>query len=118
MSLATLGAVFAALGIATGAFGAHGLKKRLDDEALGWWSTGALYHLLHAVGVVALCSANPDPNLARAATLLLVGICVFSGSLYAMALTGVRKLGAITPIGGLAFIGGWVLAAIAFAQGA
>lgn len=117
MSLATLGAIFAALGIATGAFGAHGLKRRLDAEALAWWNTGAQYHLLHAIGVVALTGANPDPHLARAATLLLVGICVFSGSLYAMALTGVRRLGAITPIGGLAFIGGWVLAAIAFAQG-
>jgi uncharacterized membrane protein YgdD (TMEM256/DUF423 family) len=113
MSLAMLGAVFAALGVIMGAFGAHGLKRRLEPEALAWWTTGAEYHLVHAIGVVALTATNSDPLLARAATLLLVGVCVFSGSLYAMALTGVRRLGAITPVGGLALIAGWVLAAIA-----
>lgn len=116
MPLATLGAVFAALGVMTGAFGAHGLKRRLEPEALAWWTTGAQYHLLHAVGAVALTASGDDPGLARAATLLLVGVCVFSGSLYAMALTGVRRLGAVTPIGGVALIAGWVLAAITFAQ--
>ncbi len=114
-----LAGVLGFLGVALGAFGAHGLKKRLaaapDGEArLAWWSTGAQYHLIHAVAI-GLAAMRPDPmhqGSAVAPWLFAAGIALFSGSLYAMTLTGRRALGAITPLGGLLFLAGW--AAIAY----
>jgi len=107
-----LAGIVGALGVALGAFGAHGLKDKVDAVALGWWDTGSRYHLVHALAL-ALVAAHPaSPRLAG--WLFVAGITLFSGSLYAMTLTGVRGLGAITPLGGLCLIGGWV--ALAFAR--
>jgi uncharacterized membrane protein YgdD (TMEM256/DUF423 family) len=104
------------LAVALGAFGAHGLKNRLADvpdvaRRLGWWETAAHYHLLHALALAILALAwdrLPQRWLGRAGTAMLVGIVLFSGSLYLMALSGVTALGAVTPIGGAALLAGWV----------
>jgi uncharacterized membrane protein YgdD (TMEM256/DUF423 family) len=114
-----LAGVLGFLGVAIGAFGAHGLKKRLaavadGDQRLAWWNTGAQYQLVHALAI-GLSALRPDPmhhGSAAAPWLFTGGIALFSGSLYAMTLTGRRKLGAITPLGGLLFLAGW--AAIAY----
>lgn len=103
------------LAVALGAFGAHGLRQRLaalsdGAERLEWWRTAATYHLAHALalGLVAVLAARAESvALSIAGWAFLVGMAVFSGSLYAMVLTGVRGLGAVTPIGGLAFLVGW-----------
>jgi uncharacterized membrane protein YgdD (TMEM256/DUF423 family) len=104
------------LAVALGAFGAHGLKNRLADlpdvaRRLGWWETAAHYHLLHAValGVLALAVERlPAAWVGRAGVAMLVGIALFSGSLYAMTLSGVTALGAVTPFGGLGLLVGWL----------
>ena len=103
------------LAVALGAFGAHGLRQRLGAvadgvERLDWWRTASNYHLAHALalGLVALLVArSAGAALSVAGFAFLVGIALFSGSLYAMVLTGVRGLGAVTPFGGLAFLVGW-----------
>lgn len=103
------------LAVALGAFGAHGLKARLAGLGdapvrLEWWHTGAHYHLAHALalGLCAALSARSNGSAAWIAGLCFVaGILLFSGSLYAMTLTGVRALGAVTPLGGLALLAGW-----------
>jgi uncharacterized membrane protein YgdD (TMEM256/DUF423 family) len=105
-----LGALLAALGVTLGAFGAHGLKAVLDPERLGWWNTAVQYQLWHAVGLVAI-GAAALPGTRGVAVLLGVGVLLFSGSLYVMALTGQRWLGMVTPLGGLAMIAGWLLLA-------
>jgi uncharacterized membrane protein YgdD (TMEM256/DUF423 family) len=96
------GAVLVAFGIGLGAFGAHGLRAVLDSQALGWWQTGVDYQMWNALGLVAL-GAVPR-RIGVAAALIGAGVLVFSGSLYVMALTGVRWLGAVTPVGGLLMI--------------
>ena len=105
-------ALLAAASVATGAFGAHALKSRLSPDLLSVWQTGVLYHALHAlalVGVGLFLIARPDAGAARlAAWLFLAGIVLFSGSLYLLATTGTRALGAVAPLGGLALIAGWV----------
>lgn len=99
------------LAVTFGAFGAHALKGRLDDYALGVFETAVQYHFNHslallAVGILAL--SQPETALLKSSGwLFLLGIFVFSGSLYLLSITGVRWLGAVTPIGGLAFIAGW-----------
>ena len=100
-----------ALGVALGAFGAHGLKNVVDDPAVieRWWQVGARYHLVHAAALLGV-AAHPRPP-AAAGWAFVVGIVLFSGSLYAMTLTGITKLGMITPLGGVAFIAGWLLLA-------
>jgi uncharacterized membrane protein YgdD (TMEM256/DUF423 family) len=109
--------------VAFGAFGAHALKSSLADvvdgaQRLQWWQTGAQYHLAHALLAGLLAARAGGSRLASAGVALCVGgVVLFSGSLYAMALTGVRWLGAITPLGGVAFIAAWVLLA-ASARGA
>ena len=101
-------------GVALGAFGAHGLRQRLERAADGarrseWWQTGATYHLVHALAIGLAAAAAQDGGWPRwAAWAFAGGIVLFSGSLYVMALSGLRKLGAITPLGGLAFLAGWV----------
>lgn len=114
MTFAWLGAVNAFLAVAAGAFGAHGLKSRLDDRHLAIFETGARYHMFHALGlfVVAWLVTRDAPRAALAGWLMLAGIAVFCGSLYALALTGVGKLGAITPIGGVCFLAAWVALAV------
>ncbi|MBU8895058.1 DUF423 domain-containing protein [Corallococcus sp. H22C18031201] len=111
-----LGAVNAFLSVAAGAFGAHALKARLSQDLLVIFETGARYHMYHALALVAvglLGLARPSPLLSAAGGAMLAGIVLFSGSLYALALTGVRGLGAITPLGGLGFLAGWALFAVA-----
>lgn len=103
-------AVSAFIAVAAGAFGAHGLKARLGADLLEVFETGARYHLFHALGlglVGLLGVARPGTPVNGPAWALLVGTVVFSGSLYLLALTGQRWLGAITPIGGTAFLVGW-----------
>jgi uncharacterized membrane protein YgdD (TMEM256/DUF423 family) len=107
-----LGAANAFLAVAAGAFGAHGLKARLAPDLLAVFETGARYHLFHALGLLAVglwLAVRPGPGVAAAGWLLQAGILLFSGSLYALALSGVRGLGAITPIGGVAFLAGWAV---------
>lgn len=110
-------AVSGTLAIGLGAFGAHALSAALDERALGWFDTAARYHLLHSVALIGAALA-PAAGARRApcivaCTLWLVGLVVFSGSLYAMALFDLPRLGAITPIGGMALIGGWVALGVA-----
>ncbi len=112
-----LGSLNMFLGVALGAFGAHGLKTRVAPDMLVVWQTGVQYHLVHALGLLLigiLCQLMPDPALVRnAGWALVVGILLFSGSLYVMVLSGVRVLGIITPFGGIAFLIGWLLLIIA-----
>ncbi len=105
------GAVLMVLGVAAGAFGAHGLRQTATPETLAAWKTAADYHLLHALALFALASWRHAPALGG--WLLLAGVVVFSGSLYTLALTGERWLGAVTPIGGLFFMAGWAVLAAA-----
>ena len=105
----TAGTLLAALGVALGAFGAHALKARLGAQALGWWETAVQYQMWHAIGLIGL-AALPLPRLRLAAVLLTLGTLIFAGSLYLMALTGLRWLGAVTPIGGTLMIAGWLVA--------
>jgi len=108
------GAVLSGVGVALGAFGAHGLKERVSADLLIVFETGVRYHMYHALALLAVgwaITRNPSSVLQAAGILFLAGIVLFSGSLYVMALTGVRWLGAITPLGGLAFLVGWVLLA-------
>jgi uncharacterized membrane protein YgdD (TMEM256/DUF423 family) len=104
------------LAVAAGAFGAHGLQGRLDPHALTVFETGARYQMYHAlaIGLAALAARGAASTAANAAAIFfLVGIVLFSGSLYALALTGMRGLGIVTPFGGLSFLAGW--AALAWA---
>jgi uncharacterized membrane protein YgdD (TMEM256/DUF423 family) len=114
MNWTAVGAALMALAVGMGAFGAHGLKDRLDAYSMSVYEKAVFYHFVHALGILlvallARTSAITPAGQTRVAWLLLIGIVVFSGSLYALAVTGVRMLGAITPIGGLAFIIGWLL---------
>ena len=104
------GAVLAGLGVALGAFGAHGLKIILTKAELDWWQTGVQYQMWHAVALLAL-ALWPADGMRLPVWLLGAGTIVFSGSLYLMALSGARWLGAVTPLGGLLMIAGWALLA-------
>jgi uncharacterized membrane protein YgdD (TMEM256/DUF423 family) len=97
------------LGVALGAFGAHLLRSRLSPEMLAVWQTGVLYHLLHAVALFALALFGRKSGLdVRWGVLFFTaGIALFSGSLYALSLSGLRALGAVTPLGGISFLLGW-----------
>lgn len=107
-----LGTLFGALGVALGAFGAHALKERLSADLLATFETGVRYQMYHALALVAVVVALgrwPDSSLAvTAGWLFVAGIILFSGSLYGLALLDVRILGAVTPLGGVAFIAGWL----------
>ena len=120
MAWGLVGAVLMALAVLIGAFGAHALRARLDAYATGIYERAVFYHVAHALGLVGLGVAVSAGVVAQPAAtvggwLLLAGIIIFSGSLYALALSGVRALGAITPLGGIAFVGGWIAIAFAFA---
>jgi uncharacterized membrane protein YgdD (TMEM256/DUF423 family) len=111
-----LGAGLMLLDVALGAFAAHGLKGRLSAEMLQVFETGARYQAYHALALVAvglIAARWPSPAADRAGWCFLGGIVLFSGSLYALALTGVKRLGIITPFGGLLFLIGWALLAFA-----
>jgi uncharacterized membrane protein YgdD (TMEM256/DUF423 family) len=110
-TFAALGAVSAFAAVAAGAFGAHALKSRLSPDLLAIFETGARYQMYHALGMLAAAWASsrwPGAAAAAAGWLFVLGTVLFSGSLYALALTGVRWLGAITPLGGVAFLLGWL----------
>lgn len=111
------GSVMLFAGVLLGAFGAHGLKHSLSPEAREVYQTAVFYHLIHGVGLLiigALTLIRPGQDLLQAAgCALVVGIILFSGSLYLLSLTGVAKFGIITPIGGLCFVVGWLLLALA-----
>jgi len=113
------GAVSAAVGVLCGSFAAHALKARLEPDLLAVFETGARYQLFHALGLLAAAAAVPHFG-ARAAWggwFLLGGTILFSGSLYALALTGIRPLGIVTPFGGFAFVIGWAMLAMAALRG-
>jgi len=117
MNWTATAAIMLALAVAIGAFGAHGLQGRLDAYSMGVYEKAVFYHFIHALGMLAV------PLLVRAGLissnagkwtgwLLLAGIVLFSGSLYLLAITGVRTLGAVTPFGGASFIAAWVTLAV------
>jgi uncharacterized membrane protein YgdD (TMEM256/DUF423 family) len=117
MNWTATAAILLALAVSIGAFGAHGLQGRLDTYSLGVYEKAVFYHFIHALGMLAV------PLLVRARLisesagtwtgwLLLAGIVLFSGSLYVLAITGIRTLGAITPFGGVSFIAAWIVLAV------
>lgn len=118
---AAAGAVSAGLAVAAGAFGAHALKARLGADALAVWETAARYQTYHALALLAVgAAAHGWPRtraIAAAGVLFVAGTVLFCGSLYALALTGVRALGAVTPFGGAAFLAGWACLAWAALRG-
>ena len=106
-----VGALALALAVIFGAFGAHGLRGRLDAYSLSVYERAVFYHFIHALGLLITPLLVKTPASTRVCVLLTAGIVLFSGSLYALALSGVSTLGIITPFGGLSFIAGWLLLA-------
>ena len=110
-----VGAVLMALAVLLGAFGAHALKKSLSADMLAVYTTGVEYQFYHSLGLLLIGLTGfhvPSKWVRWSGTLLVAGIVLFSGSLYVISLLGVKGLGIITPIGGLAFVGGWICLAI------
>lgn len=120
-----LGAIFAFLSVGCGAFGAHGLESKLEPRMLAIWETAARYQMYHALALIGLglwvgqlaartgATAAVPTSVPVAGWAFTIGIVLFSGSLYALALSGIKVLGAITPLGGLAFLIGWIAFALA-----
>lgn len=111
-----IASVTGALAVLLAAFGEHGLANRLSPSALNTFATGARYQMIHALamGLAALAARGAAATMAKTAALLfLAGILLFSGSLYGLALTGVRTLGFVTPVGGVALMAGWIALALA-----
>jgi len=116
MNWSVIGAILLALAVALGAFGAHGLKDRVDAYRMSVYEKAALYHFLHALGILAVSilprtGTVSESSMGTVCAVLLLGIALFSGSLYLLAISGNRGLGAVTPIGGVAFIVGWLMLA-------
>ena len=110
-----LGALSAGVGVAAGAFGAHALRARVEPRLLEVFETGARYQMYHALALVAVGAVAARwsaPLLSASGWLFVAGTVLFSGSLYAMTFTGIRALGAITPLGGVCFIAGWICLAV------
>ncbi|MGH9962796.1 MAG: DUF423 domain-containing protein [Pyrinomonadaceae bacterium] len=108
------GSLLAGLAVAAGAFGAHALRTHLPADLLLVFETAVRYQMYHALGLLAVAVAVdrwPEAHFQPAGWLFLAGIVLFSGSLYVLCLTGIRGLGAVTPLGGLCFLAGWVLLA-------
>lgn len=115
-----IGALLALLGVMLGAFGAHSLKNILDANALATFEVGVRYQLYHALAVIVLGGLAAQANLRwcrRAALLFIVGCVLFSGSIYLLALTGMKWLGPVTPLGGVCFMAGWVALVIGLIKG-
>jgi uncharacterized membrane protein YgdD (TMEM256/DUF423 family) len=116
MNWSATGAILLAIAVMLGAFGAHGLRGKIDDYSMNVYERAVLYHFLHALGILVV-SILPRAGVLNelrtnwVAGLLCVGIVLFSGSLYVLAISGVRMLGAVTPFGGLSFIAAWLLLA-------
>jgi len=105
-----IGSVSAFLAVALGAFAAHALKEKLPSDLFAIWEVGVRYHLYHALALFAVAWVTqqwPAANAAPAGWLFVAGTVIFSGSLYALSLSGLRMLGAVTPVGGLCFLAGW-----------
>ncbi|HWP47704.1 MAG TPA: DUF423 domain-containing protein [Candidatus Limnocylindrales bacterium] len=116
----SLGAISAFIGVAAGAFGAHGLRERLPADLLTIFEVGVRYQMYHALAMLVVGWAYtrwPGSLVVAGGWLFVLGTILFSGSLYLLSLTGVRWLGAITPLGGLAFLGGWVCLIVAGLRG-
>jgi len=116
MNWSATGAILLAIAVMLGAFGAHGLRGRLDEYSMSVYDRAVFYHFIHALGILIVSilprvSLLTESRMAWVAGLLCAGIVLFSGSLYVLAISGVRMLGAVTPFGGLCFIGGWLLLA-------
>lgn len=112
---AVLGSLSALLAVAAGAFGAHGLRARIPADLLAVFETGARYQMYHALALLVVAWAAtqwPAPAIRAAGWLFAAGTVLFSGSLYLLALTGTRWWGAVTPLGGLLFLGGWLALAV------
>jgi uncharacterized membrane protein YgdD (TMEM256/DUF423 family) len=112
MIWAKIASLFLLLGVAFGAFGAHALRNQLTPYATEIYKTAVLYHLIHALGLFAVAwisTQGNSPHIRCAGILLTAGILLFSGSLYLLAITDIKILGAITPLGGLSFIMGWFI---------
>ena len=119
-SFALAGALSALVAVTAGAFGTHGLRTRLTPDLLTTFETAVRYQMYHALALLAVAWATirwPGPAARTAGWLFLAGTIVFSGSLYVLALTGQRWLGAITPLGGLCFLGGWIALTLAIWRG-
>jgi len=113
MNWTMVGALWALVGVGLGAFGAHGLKGVATEQGLAWWETAARYQLFHAVALVLLGLLQQQrPGGGASGWCFLLGSAVFSGTLYAMALGAPRFLGAVTPLGGLGMMLGWLLLAL------
>jgi uncharacterized membrane protein YgdD (TMEM256/DUF423 family) len=113
-TFATLACLLAFLAVAAGAFGAHALRARVAPDMLAVWETAARYQMYHALALLGVAWALdrwPGTPAAVAGWLFVIGVVLFSGSLYVLSVTGVRWLGAITPLGGLAFLAGWLVLA-------
>lgn len=118
MNWSAIAAVVLGLAVMLGAFGAHALRDRLDSYAMGVYERAVFYHFVHALGLLIVSILPRAGILSQSAStwvcaLLLAGIVVFCGSLYALAISGIRTFGAITPLGGISFIAGWFLLAFA-----
>ncbi len=115
--LLVIGSLFALLSVALGAFGAHALRKKLSSDQLAVYQTGVQYQMYHALGLLALgiyaAVFGQNGWLSVSALLMVIGVILFSGSLYVLTLTGKRGFGAITPLGGLSWIISWLLFMIA-----
>lgn len=113
-ALAVCAALNMVVAVSAGAFGAHGLKRVLSADMLIVWQTAVTYHLIHGLSILAIAIAvprMPTNTMALAGWMMFAGIVMFSGSLYALATTGQRWLGPVTPLGGVAFMAGWIMVA-------
>ena len=122
MGYGAIASLLLMLAVGLGAFGAHGLRARLEAYSLGIWEKAVYYHFTHAMGLLIVSVAARVGMLtkqaaARVSQLLIAGILLFSGSLYLLAVSGVKSLGAVTPLGGLAFIAAWLFLAVQLARG-
>lgn len=113
MSLVPVASILGFLGVALGAFGAHGMSGRFTPESRGWWETATLYLLVHAVAVFAAGLSGRTGLFSAGGWSMVIGALIFSGTLYSMALGAPRWFGAITPIGGIGLLIGWALFAVA-----
>ncbi|MDY7021062.1 MAG: DUF423 domain-containing protein [Cyanobacteriota bacterium] len=114
----TIAAILGGFSVMAGAFGAHALEGKISERAIEIFETGARYQMYHALALLLIAvllktSPSPQPLMVIAGSAFILGIGIFSGSLYALSLTGIKILGAITPLGGVAFIAGWGCLAIA-----
>jgi uncharacterized membrane protein YgdD (TMEM256/DUF423 family) len=112
-----IGSISMMLAVMLGAFGSHGLQGKLTEKMLNAWNTGVHYHIIHAIGLLVIAmlldKLGHQSLVVWAGWFIVAGIVLFSGSLYALSLTGISKLGIITPFGGTAFIIGWIMLAVA-----